>query len=385
MHSLLELEEGQRLVVETAAKISQELIAPNAKTIDDTEDFPLSAIQELANHGLLGIPYPTTYGGMGLDFVTYYSALEEIAKACSSTAATLAAHTSLGGYPILRFGTEEQREKYLPRLARGEALGAFALTEKGAGSDFTAIETAAVRDGERYVLNGNKSLITNANYADLFIVAAKTAPTRGMLGISVFIVEKGTDGFRPSGKGEKKLGMRGSDTGDLVLDDVVIPIANRIERENLGLKVLLDTLAVDRIGTAAIAIGLAEAALAHCLRYVKERKQFGQAISQFQSIKNMLANMEVSISAARLLLREAAITKDRGADATRIASVAKLFASEAATQVTKDAVQIFGGWGCLQDYPVERLFRDAKLTEIVDGTSEIQRLIIADEVIKQHS
>jgi alkylation response protein AidB-like acyl-CoA dehydrogenase len=289
------------------------------------------------------------------------------------------------GLSILRFGSDQQRDKYLPRLASGEALGAFALTEPTAGSDVAGIETLAVKDGDRYVLNGTKSLIANANHADVFVVAAKTAPDRGMMGMSVFIIDQGTEGFRPSGKREKTLGVKGTDLGELVFEDAVVPADNLLGRESFGLKVLHETLTTDRITTASIAVGLAEGARGHAVAYAKKREQSGKAISQFQSVKNMIADMEVGIAAARLLVREAATIKENGGDATRAASVAKLFASETAMRVTKDAIQIFGGVGYTQDYPVERLFRDAKYTEIVDGTSEIQRIIIADEVIRRHS
>jgi alkylation response protein AidB-like acyl-CoA dehydrogenase len=385
MTSLLQLDEVQREAVARAIEVIKREIEPNAAHIDRTEEFPESTIRGLGKQGLLGIPFPTENGGAGLDLITYCCILEEMGKVCASTASTVDAHTTMVGLSILRFGSDQQRDKYLPRLASGEALGAFALTEPTAGSDVAGIETLAVKDGDRYVLNGTKSLIANANHADVFVVAAKTAPDRGMMGMSVFIIDQGTEGFRPSGKREKTLGVKGTDLGELVFEDAVVPADNLLGRESFGLKVLHETLTTDRITTASIAVGLAEGARGHAVAYAKKREQSGKAISQFQSVKNMIADMEVGIAAARLLVREAATIKENGGDATRAASVAKLFASETAMRVTKDAIQIFGGVGYTQDYPVERLFRDAKYTEIVDGTSEIQRIIIADEVIRRHS
>jgi alkylation response protein AidB-like acyl-CoA dehydrogenase len=385
MSSILALSDGQREAVARAVEAIKREIEPNAALIDGTEEFPESTIRGLGKHGLLGIPLSTEYGGAGLDLVTYCCVLEEMAHACVSTAATVDAHTTMVGLSLVRFGSEPQRKKYLPKLVSGDALGAFALTEPKVGSDVAGIETTAVRDGDRYVLNGAKTLIANANHADVFVVAAKTAPERGIMGISVFIVDKGTPGFRPSGKRAKTLGVRGTDLGGLIFQDAAVPAENLIGRENLGLKVVHEALVTDRITTASIAVGLAHAAQGHAVAYAKQREQSGKAIAQFQSVKNMLADMEVGIAAARLLVREAATLRESGADVTRAASVAKLFASETATRVTKDAVQVFGGVGYTQDYPVERLFRDAKYTEIVDGTSEIQRIIIADEVIRRHS
>jgi len=385
MTSLLDLNDGQREAVARAVEVIKQEIEPNAADIDRNEEFPESTIRGLGKHGLLGMPLPSEHGGAGLDLITYCSVLEEMGKVCASTASTVDAHTTMVGLSILHFGADEQREKYLPRLASGELLGAFALTEPTAGSDVAGIETVAVKQGDRYVLNGRKSLIANANHADLFVVAAKTAPDRGMMGISVFIIEKGTEGFRSSGKRERTLGVKGTDLGELLLENAVVPAENLLGRENFGLKILHETLVTDRITTASIAVGLAEGARGHAVAYSKQREQAGKTISQFQSVKNLLADMDVGITAARLLVREAATLKQHNGDATRAASVAKLFASETAMRVTKDAIQVLGGVGYTQDFPVERLFRDAKYTEIVDGTSEIQRIIIADEVIRRHS
>ncbi len=370
------------MVLDKAVEIIAKEVAPNASTIDRTEEFPEETIKTIGKLGLLGIPYPEEYGGIGMDYSTYVSVIEEMAKVCASSAMTVVAHTTLTGYPLFRFGSAKQKAAFLTRLASGASLGAYALTEPSAGSDVSGIQTTAVADGDRFILNGSKIFITNANYADIFIVAAMTSPKQGAMGMSVFVVEAGTEGFRASGKRERKLGMRGSDTGELIFDHAVVPGENLIGKKNFGLKVLHETLVTARIGMAAIALGIAEGAQRHCLQYVKERRQFGQSLSHFQTIKNMLADMEMNISAARLLVREAVERKDQGLNVVKAASEAKLFASEVATRVTKDAVQIFGGYGYSQEYPLERLFRDAKLTEIGDGTSEMQRLIIADEVLK---
>jgi alkylation response protein AidB-like acyl-CoA dehydrogenase len=383
MTSMLELTEAQRAAVDRAVAVIHQEIEPIAAALDETEDFPEETIRGLARHDLLAVPLPREHGGAGQDFVTYACVLEEMAKVSCSIAASVDAHTTMVTRPIFRFGSEQQRTAYVRHLASGEALGAFALTEPTAGSDIAGIATTAVKDGGRYVLNGSKALIANANHADLFLVAAKTAPDRGMLGISVFIVERGTPGFVSSGECETTLGVRGTDLGSLVFENAPVPSENLLGRENLGLKILHETLVADRIATASIALGLAEAAQDHSVAYAKKREQFGKPIAQFESVKHMLADMEVGISAARLLVREAARVLESGADATRIASVAKLFASEMATRVTNDAIQIHGGWGYTRNYPVERLFRDAKYSELVDGTSEIQRLLIADEVIKR--
>jgi butyryl-CoA dehydrogenase/acyl-CoA dehydrogenase len=333
--------------------------------------------------GLLGIAYPEEYGGAGLDYVTYATIIKEIAEVCASTAMTLVAHSTLTADPIFSYGTERQKKAYLRPLLSGEKIGAFGLTESNAGSDTAAMELKAVERNDHYVLNGTKIFITNANVADVFIVAAKTAPEKGMMGISLFIVERGMPGFETSGKKEKKLGMRGSDTGELVFQDAVIPKENLLGRKNFGFSMLHHTLVCARIGMAATALGISEGAKKLCLKYVKQRKQFGRHLYHFQSIKNMLADMEMNISAGRLLLLNAAAMKDGGEDFTKAASEAKLFTSESSMRITKDAIQIFGGYGYTREFPLERFFRDAKITEIGDGTSEMQRIIIADEIVKR--
>lgn len=377
------MSETRRMVVDIARRVAREKIEPIASHLDRKEEFPLSVFREMGGLGLLGIPYPQEYGGAGLDHRTHFAVIVEIARACASTAMSLLAHTTLTGYPIFLFGSESQKRQFLSRLATGESIGAYGLTESVAGSDISSIQTSAVRKGDCYILNGTKVFITNANYADIFTVAAMTAPGRGAMGMSVFVLDKDIPGFRVSGKREEKLGMRASDTGELLFEDAEVPAANLIGRENFGLKVLHEALVSARVGMASIALGLSLAAQERCLEHVAQRKQFGKPLSRFQTIKNMMADMEMHISAARLLIEKAAEMKDRGESITKEASEAKLFASEMATKVTKDAVQIFGGYGYSRELPLERYFRDAKLTEIGDGTSEIQRLIIAEEVFRR--
>ena len=369
-------------VLESARKFIANEIAPNASLADAKEEFRLSTFKEMGQLGLLGLPYPEEYGGVGLGYDVYYQLVREIASACASTAMSVIAHTSLASGPIFRFGTEKQKDRHLRPLAAGEKVGAFALTEPNAGSDIGGIELSAEQQGDRYVLNGSKIFITNANVADTYIVAARTSPGKGMLGISLFIVERGTPGLRTSGKKEPMLGMRAADGGEIFFDDVAVPSENLISRRGLGLKVLHHTLVEARVGMAALALGISEAAQKLCLDYVKQRKQFGKLIYHFQSVGNMLADMTTGVSASELLVSKAAAGIQEGRDVSLDASIAKLFASEVATRTTKDAIQIFGGYGYSRQYPLERFFRDAKLTEIGDGTSEIQRMIIIEELVK---
>ncbi|GMX65436.1 acyl-CoA dehydrogenase [Paenibacillus elgii] len=383
----MELEYGEvrKAVFDTAETFIKRKVRPIASETDEREQFPLDNIREMGRLGLLGIPYPKEYGGLELDYATYTGFVKELAKACASTAMTVVAHASLTCNPVNAFGTEEQKARYLQPMLSGEKIGAFALTEPGSGSDMSSMQTKAVEAEDHYVLDGSKIFVTNGNYADYYIVPAKTAPEKKLLGISVFLLEKGMQGLSTSGKKERKLGMRSSDTGELILDGVKVPKTCLIGRKNFGLDILHQTLVSARLGMAAIAIGIAEEAKQYCISYVKQRKQFDQYLYHFQSVKNMLADMEMNINAADLLLQKAARMKDNGEKYAKEASEAKLFASEVATQVTKDAIQLFGGYGYSRDLPLERFFRDAKLTEIGDGTSEIQRLIIADELIKRGS
>ncbi|MCM3268104.1 acyl-CoA dehydrogenase family protein [Paenibacillus elgii] len=381
----LEYEEVRKAVFDTAETFIKRKVRPIASETDEREQFPLDNIREMGRLGLLGIPYPKEYGGLELDYATYTGFVKELAKACASTAMTVVAHTSLTCNPVSAFGTEEQKARYLQPMLSGEKIGAFALTEPGSGSDMSSMQTKAAEAEDHYVLDGSKIFVTNGNYADYYIVPAKTVPEKKLLGISVFLLEKGMQGLSTSGKKERKLGMRSSDTGELILDGVKVPKSCLIGRKNFGLDILHQTLVSARLGMAAIAVGIAEEAKQYCISYVKQRKQFDQYLYHFQSVKNMLADMEMNINAADLLLQKAARMKDNGEKYAKEASEAKLFASEVATQVTKDAIQLFGGYGYSRDLPLERFFRDAKLTEIGDGTSEIQRLIIADELIKRGS
>lgn len=373
----------QKKIIDSGKKFIIKKIAPIADQIDKNEEFPMDSFKEMGRFGALGIPYPERYGGTGMDYVTYIDFVREMAKACASTAMTLVSHSTLVCSPIFNFGSEAQKEKYLRQLICGYKIGAFALTEPNSGSDIFAMETRAEERENDYLLNGTKIFITNANVADIFIVAAKTCRDKKIPGIGIFILEKGMPGFYTAGKKEKKLGMRGSDTGELILENVAVPKENLIGHKYLGLKILHHTLSCARLGMAAIATGISQSARDHCLAYVKQRKQFDKHIYHFQSVKNILANMEINIDAAALLLEKAAVMKDRDENITKAASAAKLFASETAMQVTKDAIQLFGAYGYSRELPLERLFRDAKITEIGDGTSEIQRIIIADEAIKQ--
>lgn len=380
---MIEYPETHQMAIDTAVEFINKRIKPIASKIDEQEKFPVDVVKEMGVVGLLGMPYPEEFGGAGLEYVTYAAVISKIAEACASTAMTVIAHSTLTGNPIFQFGTQNQKEKYLTALTSGDKLGAFALTEPNAGSDISAIETKAELKDDNYILNGSKIFITTANYADIFVVAAKTAPEKGMMGISLFVLEKGMNGFKITGKKEKKMGMRGSDTGELIFQDAIVPKENLLGRKNFGLQQLHQTLIQARIGMGAIALGISKAAFAECVKYVKQRKQFGQTLANFQTIRNMLADMELDISAGELLVEKAALLKDKGADITKVASEAKLFNSEAAMKITKNAIQIFGGYGYSREYPLERYFRDAKLTEIGDGTSEIQRMVIADEILKR--
>lgn len=377
--------DNQQLAIDTARTFIERKVAPIASRIDELEEFPLDNIREMGRLGLLGLPYPDQWGGSGLDYLTYSTIIREIAAVCASTAMTVVAHSTLTAFPIFEFGTDSQKEAYLKPLFSGDKIGAFALTEPSAGSDMFSMETKAVAKGDNYILNGSKIFVTNANVSDVFVVAAKTAPDRNLMGLSVFVLEKGMPGFTVSGRQDKKLGMRGSDTGELVFDDAVVPRRNLLGKPSMGLKVLHETLTTARIGMAAIALGISMGAREHCLRHVRERKQFGKHLYHFQSIKNMLADMTMYIEACKLLLEHAAAMKDRGEGITQASAEAKLFASDMAMNVTRNAIQIFGGSGYCCELPLERFFRDAKLTEIGDGTSEILRVIIADEAVKKAS
>jgi butyryl-CoA dehydrogenase len=374
------LNEEQRLVRDMVRDFAQGELATRAAEIDKTEEFPAENLAKMAELGLLGLPYPEEYGGGGGDYVSYAIAVEEVARACGSTALIYAAHVSLGCGPIYNFGTEDQKEKWLPHLCSGQGLGAFGLTEPEAGSDAGATRTTAVRDGDHYLLNGNKMWITSGAIADVVTCTAKTDLDAGTSGISCFLVENGFPGFIP-GKNEPKMGLKGSVTSALSLENCRVPAANLLGKEGEGFKQMLITLDAGRIGIGAMALGLAQAAFDEATRYAVERVQFGQPIAKFQAIQWMIADMATEIDAARLMIYRAAAMKDAGQPFTKEAAMAKLFASEVTERAAFKALQIHGGYGYSREYPVERIYRDQRLCSIGEGTSEIQRLVIARQIL----
>jgi alkylation response protein AidB-like acyl-CoA dehydrogenase len=355
-------------------------IRPIAKEIDATGQFPWEVVRKMGGLGLLGLPIPEEYGGSGADTVSYAIAVEEISRVSGSIGITLAAHTSLGLYPIYRFGSEEQKQKYLPRLAAGQGLAAFGLTEPEAGSDAAAVKTTAVLDGDQWVINGTKTFITSGSIADVLVIAVVTDKAAGSRGISNIIVEKGTPGFRP-GRDEDKMGLKGSVTSQLFFEDCRVPKENLLGKPGEGLKQFLITLDGGRVSIGAMALGLAQGAFEAAVKYSQERVQFGQPICEFQAIQWMIADMATEIEAARLMVYRAAWLKDKGVRFTKEAAMAKLFASEAAERACFKAIQIHGGYGYIREYDVERIYRDNRLTTIGEGTSEIQRLVIARRVL----
>jgi alkylation response protein AidB-like acyl-CoA dehydrogenase len=358
-------------------------IAPNVMVWDEASEFPMAVVKKLGAMGLLGIVIPPEYGGAGLGYVDYVLAIEELSAVDGSIGIIVAAHNSLGTNHIFLAGNEAQKKRYIPLLASGEWLGAWALTEPGSGSDASAAKTTAVKKGDRYILNGSKTFITNGRYADVATVIAVTDKSKGTHGLSAFIVEKGTPGFRP-GKKENKLGLRASDTSELIFEDCEIPAENLLGAEGEGFVDAMRVLDGGRISIAALALGIGRGALDAALKYVKERRQFGKAIAEFQGIQWKLADMATELDAARLLTQRAAVLKDAGRKVTRESAMAKLFASEVAVRICDEAVQLFGGYGFIKDYPAEKYYRDVKLCTIGEGTSEIQRMVIAREILKVH-
>ncbi|MCF0145399.1 MAG: acyl-CoA dehydrogenase [Eubacterium sp.] len=360
-------------------------VKPLAQEIDEEERFPIETVEKMAKCGMLGIPVPKDMGGQGADVLCYVLAVEEMAKACGTTAVVLSGHTSLCIDPIMTYGTQAQKEKYIPKLCSGEYLGAFGLTEPGAGTDAQGQQTKAVLDGEEWVLNGSKCFITNGKYADIYIIIAVTGiiekKGRKFKEISAFIVEKGTPGFT-FGTKEKKMGIRGSATYELIFQDCRIPKDALLGQQGKGFNIAMHTLDGGRIGIAAQALGIAEGALDATIKYVKERKQFGRSISAFQNTQFQLADMAARIEAARLLVYQAAWAKENKRYYGVEAAKAKLFASETASEVTRKCVQLFGGYGYIREYDVERMMRDAKITEIYEGTSEVQRMVISADLLK---
>lgn len=375
------LSKEQELVKQMVREFAINEVKPIAAEIDETERFPMENVKKMAKLGMFGIPFPVQYGGAGGDGLSYTLAVEELSKVCGTTGVILSAHVSLCAAVIQAFGNEEQKQKYLIPLAKGEKLGAFGLTEPNAGTDAAGQQTIAIPDGEDYIINGSKIFITNGGVADVFIVFAMTDRSKGTKGITAFILEKGMSGFS-IGKVENKLGIRASSTTELVFENCRVPKANMIGQEGKGFGIAMKTLDGGRIGIAAQALGLAEGALEEAINYMKDRKQFGKPLSAFQGLQWMIAEMDVKIEAARELVYKAAWCKDNGLPYSLEAARAKLFASEVAMEVTTKAVQIFGGYGYTKEYPVERMMRDAKITEIYEGTSQVQKMVIAANVIK---
>jgi butyryl-CoA dehydrogenase len=380
-----ELTEEQRMILKMAREFAEKEVAPIAAEIDEKEEVPFENIKKMGELGFLGLTVSEEYGGTGADTISYVIAIEEISKACASTGAIMAVQNSLICYGLERYGNEEQKRKFLIPAARGEKIGSFALTEPEAGSDAASIKTTAIREGDFYIINGTKRFITNGSFSDFVILFAMTDKAKGHRGISAIIVERGTPGFSV-GKEERKLGIRATNTCELIFDDCKVPVANRLGEEGQGFRIALSILDFGRIGIAAQAIGIARAAYEASLDYARTRVQFGRPIAEFQAIQWMLADMATRLEAARLLTYSAALAKERakrtGERFTKEAAMAKLFASETAMWVTTKAIQIHGGYGYMKEYPVERYFRDAKITEIYEGTSEIQRLVIASSVLR---
>jgi len=376
-----ELSEEQLLIRGMVKEFAASEVAPIAAEIDRNHRFPEESIPKLAKLNLLGVPYPEEFGGAGADNVSYVLVIEELARVCASTAAIVSGHTSLGTWPIFEFGTSAQKEKYVTNLASGSMLGAFAITEPGAGTDAAAGKATAFVDGDEYVLNGSKIFITNGGYADVYIVTAMTDLAAGTRGISAFIVEKGAPGFSV-GEKEHKMGIKASSTTPLYFSDCRIPKDALLGKEGKGFKIAMGALDGGRIGIAAQALGIAQGALDASIAYAKERVQFGKPLAALQAIQWMIADMATDIDAARLLVYRAAWKKDQGLPYGTAASMAKLFASETSTRVADRAIQIHGGYGYTESYPVERAYRDAKITELYEGTSEVQRLVIAGSLLR---
>jgi butyryl-CoA dehydrogenase len=377
----LELTEEQELLQRTVREFAEAEVKPLARELDETGRFPRETFRKAAELGLTGVAVPESEGGAGFDHVAYSIVIEEISRCCASTGVILSVQNSLFCGSLHHFGTEEQKKKFLAPFARGEKIGCYALTEPQAGSNAAAIETRAVRKGDTYVVNGTKAWITNGGVADAAIVYVKTDPARAEKGISALVIERGTPGFTV-GKEEKKLGIHATACVELAFADCEVPVKNRLGEEGTGYKIALAMLDGGRIGIGAQALGIAQGAYEEALKYSKQRIAFGQPISEFQAIRFMLADMATEIDAARLLVRRAAWKQDTGARFSREASMAKLFSSEMATRVTHKAIQIHGGYGYSREYPVERMYRDARVTEIYEGTSEIQRLVISSWALK---
>src|SRR5919202_6266385 len=377
-----ELSEEQQQVKLSVREFAESEIAPHVLEWDESQHFPIELKPKLAELGLLGVIFPEEYGGAGMGYVEYATIIEELSRVDGSVGISVAAHNSLCSNHIYEFGTEEQRRKYLVPLARGEHLGAWGLTEPSAGSDASGTRTTALRQDGGWIVNGSKNFITHAIHADTCVAVASTDRSKGSKGITAFIFEKGMKGFAPSKK-ENKLGLRASETASVVFEDCYVPDENRLGEEGMGFINAMQILDGGRISIAALAVGIAQGAYESAVRYAKEREQFGKPISEFQAIQFKLADMAVSIEAARLLMYRAAYMKDTGKKTTKESSMAKLYASEVSVHVCEEAIQIHGGYGYTKDYPPEKNWRDSKLCTIGEGTSEIQRIIIAREILQQ--
>lgn len=375
------LSEEHEMLRKTVRDFAKNEVEPTAAERDEQERFDRSLYDKMGELGLTGIPWPEEYGGIGSDFLSYVIAVEELSRVCASTGVTLSAHTSLASWPIFKFGTEEQKQQFLRPLATGEKLGAYGLTEPGSGSDAGGMRTTAVKDGDSYVLRGSKIFTTNGGEAEIYVVFAVTDPEKKHKGTSAFIVEKGTPGFS-FGKKEKKLGIRSSPTLELIFEDCRIPKENLLGEEGEGFKIAMMTLDGGRNGIAAQAVGIAQGALDAATAYANERQQFGKPIGQQQAVGFKLADMATKVEAARLLTYQAAWREGKGLPYGKASAMSKLFAGDTAMEVTTEAVQVFGGYGYTKDYPVERYMRDAKITQIYEGTNEIQRLVISRMLLK---
>ena len=375
------LTKEQEMVKKLIRDFAKNEVKPLAAEIDELERFPIETVKKMARYEMMGIPISKEWGGAGGDTLAYVIAIEELSKVCATTGVIMSAHTSLGCNPIYTFGNNEQKEKYLKPMAKGLLLGAFGLTEPNAGTDASAQETTARLEGDNYILDGTKVFITNGGYADVYVVIAMTDKTKGHKGASAFIVEKDFPGFK-IGKKEAKMGIRGSSTTELIFENCIVPKANLLGKEGSGISIALNTLDGGRIGIAAQALGIAQGALDETLRYIKERKQFNKPLASFQGLQWMLADMAVRIQSSRLLVYSAAMKKDSKQPFSMEAAMAKLNASETAMEVTTKALQLHGGYGYTRDYPIERMMRDAKITEIYEGTSQVQRMVIAANMLK---
>ncbi|HEC71971.1 MAG TPA: acyl-CoA dehydrogenase [Thermoplasmatales archaeon] len=375
----LELNEQQKMIQKMVREFAEKEVAPVAAELDKKAEYPKKILEKMAKLGLLGIIIPTEYGGAGLDTISYAIIIEEISRKCASTGVITSVHNSLVSWPIMKYGTDEQKKKYLPILAKGEKIGAFAGTEPNAGSDLGAMQTTAVLKGDKYIINGDKTFITSGSEAGILIVFAVTDKSAGSKGISAFIVENTFKGFKV-GSIFDKMGINANHVSELVFEDMEVPKENLLGKEGEGFKIALSTLDGGRIGIGAQAVGIAQACLDESIEYAKQRQQFGRPISKFQAIQWMIADMTTEIDAARLLVYRAAYMEDQNIRFTKEAAMAKLFASEMAMRATRKAIQIFGGYGYTTEYPVERYFRDIKLCEIGEGTSEVQRLVISRQL-----